>query len=108
MKDWLTWKGIALALPVVLGPLTYLVMAWLKVLATVIDRSPAVVQRAAVVVIAVCIAAAAEWTGVKLECVGQEPGCTLADVDVPLVKAVLGSVVAMVMHAMRQAPPRGP
>lgn len=106
MRDWLTWKAIAVAVPVVIGPLAYLLMGAIKTVAAFVDRQPAFLQRGMVVVIAFVIATVAQLTGTDLACVDTAVGCTLRDLDRPAVEAILGAAVAMAMHALRKAPPR--
>lgn len=106
MRDWMTWKAIGLALPVVLGPLSYILMGLLKTAAAFVDRQPAFLQRGMVILIAAMIATVANIAGADLPCLNDAAGCSLADLDRTAVQAILGSLVAMAMHALKKAPPQ--
>ena len=89
--------------PVVIGPLTFLVMQALKHSTTVVDALPPIAKRMVVAGIAVVITLIASLTGVPIHCdVASDVNClTLLDHDT--VKAVVAAAVAFLLHALKNA-----
>lgn len=89
--------------PVVIGPLTFLVMQVLKNSNTVVEGLPPLVKRMVVAGIAVAMTLIASFTGVPIHCdVASEVNClTLLDHDT--VKAVVAAAVAFLLHALKNS-----
>lgn len=93
---------LPLVLPVVLGPLVFVVMQGLKAVSATVDRLPAVVKRVAVGVIAALLTVAGGATGVELACDPEAAlaagGTCLEVLDKDAVKAVLTAAIAFGLH----------
>lgn len=113
MKQFLSWQIVALAVTFVIGPLTYLVVKYIKDFWIWLDRQPATLQRVFVLVVAFGLTAGAQMAGLALpsECAligdGLVTGeCKSAVGDPVFVKSVLGALLAMLMHRLKQSEPR--
>lgn len=101
MRDFLVMKAIGLAIPVLLGPVTYLCMQGLKRSWEFINGLPSWQKQALVMVMGQGIALLQSWSGQELAC---GTTCTLADVTPVFVKGVLGSGVALLLHYFKKLP----
>ena len=85
-------------LPILLGPLTFVVMQGLKALSAAIDRLPVTIKRFLVAGIAVALTLAGKAAGVDLHC-DPEAGTTCLEVlDKDAVKALLSAAIAFLLH----------
>lgn len=89
-------------LPLVVGPLTFVVMQGLKALSVTVDALPPVAKRFAVMVIAIGLTALGTVSGVDFQCNAEAGVNCLADIDKDAVKAVVGAALAFVMHYAKQ------
>lgn len=112
MKDFLSWKLVAIAATFIIGPLTYLVVRNIKAFWVWLDRQPAMAQRVFVLVVAFALTAAGQMMGLSLpgECAAAGDGlltdsCKSAIADPVFIKAVLGAGVAMFMHMLKKSEP---
>ena len=89
--------------PVVIGPLTFLLMQALKATTTLVDGLPPLAKRLVVAGIAMVVTLIASLTGAPIHCdVASGVNClTLLDHD--SVKAVVAAVVAYALHALKGA-----
>ena len=92
------------AVPLLLGPLTFVVMQQLKLLSTVVDNLPVSVKRFAVAGIAILLTVIAKATGVELACDANAVESCLTTLDQDAVRAVLAAGVAYVLHLAKQKP----
>jgi hypothetical protein len=88
--------------PLIVGPLTFVVMQGLKALSTTVDALPSVAKRVAVFVIAVALTAIGAATGVDFNCNAETGVNCLQTLDKDAVKAVVGAALAFVLHYAKQ------
>lgn len=94
----LSGVAVSLVLPVVIGPLTFVVMQGVKALSAVVDNLPPFVKRFAVALIAVLLTVAGNAAGVDLAC-NPDGGTTCLEVlDKDAVKALLSTGIAFGLH----------
>jgi hypothetical protein len=91
--------ALSLALPLLVGPLTFAVMQGLKRVSAWVDAQSAFVKRLAVAGIALVLTLLSTLTGVTIPC-EAEVNC-LAVLDHDTVKALVGAVVALAMHRLK-------
>lgn len=89
--------------PVLIGPLTFLVMQWLKRLNDTIDTLPSSAKRITVVAVAAILTLVANVTGIDLHCDATADTSCLALLDQDTVKALVASAVAFGLHALKTA-----
>ena len=85
-------------LPLIVGPLTFVVMQGLKALSVTVDALPPVAKRVAVMVIAIALTALGALSGVDLQCSVDSGVNCLNTLDKDAVKAVVGAALAYVLH----------
>jgi hypothetical protein len=88
-------------LPIVVGPLTFVVMQGLKSLSLTVDALPPLAKRLAVMVIAIALTALGAVSGVDFQCSTEGANC-LSALDKDAVKAVIGTALAYAMHYAKQ------
>ena len=89
---------LPILLPVVLGPLTFVVMQGIKALSATIDRLPGTAKRFLVAGIAVALTLLGNATGLDLTC-NPDAGTTCLEVlDKDAVKAILSAAIAFLLH----------
>lgn len=88
-------------LPILLGPLTFVVMQGIKALSAAIDALPGTVKRFIVAGIAVALTLAGNAAGIDLSC-NPDAGTTCLEVlDKDAVKALLSAAIAFLLHWAR-------
>ena len=92
------------AVPLLLGPLTFVVMQQLKLLSKAVDNLPVAVKRFAVAGIAILLTVIAKATGVELACDANAVESCLTTLDQDAVWAALAAGVAYVLHLAKQKP----
>lgn len=92
------------AVPLLLGPLTFVIMQQLKLLSKVVDNLPASVKRFAVAGIAILLTVIAKATGVELACDANAVESCLTTLDQDAVRAALAAGVAYVLHLAKKKP----
>lgn len=112
MRDFLNWKLLAFAATFAIGPLTYIVVRNIKAFWIWLDRQPASLQRAFVLVVAFVLTAGAQLAGLSLpgECAAVGEGaltdsCQSALANPVFIKATLGTLVAFFLHYLKKAEP---
>lgn len=97
-------KSLALSLlaPVLVGPVTFLLMQYLKKASGWVETQPSTVKRLLVAVIAFVLTFLAHLTGVTLPCdVNSGINC-LATLDNDAVKALVASALAYLIHGTKK------
>ena len=92
------------AIPLLLGPLTFVVMQQLKILSGVVDTMPAAIKRFMVAGIAVVLTVASKAAGVELACDADAASSCLAALDQDAVRAMLAAGVAYLLHLAKKKP----
>lgn len=98
---------LPLIIPVIIGPLTFVVMQGLKALSATIDALPPVAKRISVLVVATLLTGLGTWAGVDFNCDPNGAVNCLSTVDKDAVKAVLAAVIAFLMHFVKQQNNKG-
>jgi hypothetical protein len=92
---------LQLALPLLVGPITFAIMQGLKNLDATVDGLGAWPKRAAVAGIAVLLTFGAKAAGVPLSCdINADVNC-LAALDQDTVKALVGAALAYALHFVK-------
>lgn len=106
MLEWLQTNLVDIiwaAIPI--GTIAFLVLQQAKRLSYAVDALPALTKRIAVGIIAVLLTVLFDWAGVPLVC--EEGVNCLSSLNIDsitaLLNAVLGSVIAMVIHAKKNS-----
>jgi hypothetical protein len=89
-------------LPVIIGPLTFLVMQGLKALSATIDKLPPTAKRIAVMVVATFLTFLGSWAGVDFNCDPEAAVNCLSTIDQDAVKAAVATGLAFVLHLAKQ------
>ena len=102
-------KIAAWVLPVLLGPLVYLLSRKLLNVHAYVDALPPTTKRIVVAVLGVLVANGFAALGVAApaECLPNAAGdCLAALATTPVLQGLAAAAVAMVCHALKKAPPR--
>jgi hypothetical protein len=93
---------LPVVMPLIVGPLTFVVMQGLKALSATIDALPPIAKRISVVVVATLLTALGTWAGVDFNCDPNGVVNCLSTVDKDAVKAVMAAAIAFLMHLVKQ------
>lgn len=85
-------------LPLIVGPLTFVVMQGIKALSATVDALPPVAKRVAVMVIAIALTALGAASGIDFQCDAQSGVNCLSTLDKDAVKAAVGAALAYALH----------
>jgi hypothetical protein len=89
---------LPLVLPLVVGPISFVLMQALKTASNTVENLPPLAKRFAVAGIAVVLTVLGKATGVDLACdVNAATNC-LSALDQDAVKAIIGAALAYVIH----------
>jgi ACR3 family arsenite efflux pump ArsB len=92
---------LAIITPVIVGPLTFLVMQAMKRLSSYVDTLSPTTKRIAVMLIATTMTMLGSMTGVSVQCDPDAAVSCLETLDKDAIKAVVASALAFAMHAMK-------
>jgi hypothetical protein len=92
---------LSLALPLLVGPITFAIMQVLKTASAKVDALPSVAKRFAVAAIAVALTFGAKAAGVDLHCDLSTDANCLTALDQDTVKALVGAALAFGMHFLK-------
>lgn len=93
--------ALSLLLPAIVGPVTFVVMQWLKKVSAWVDAQSPLVKRSAVALIAFALTFLAKVTGVDIPCEADTNCLSVLDQDT--VKAVVGTALAFGLHSLKNA-----
>src|ERR1041385_267414 len=103
MKDWIISRAIGLALPVVLGPMAFVITQWLKKSIAKLDATTPKVKQAVVMAVSFVLAGAVKYFGSFLPAIcdaGPDTiGCLNAIADPQAMQVMLTALFAYVIHA---------
>jgi len=91
---------LPLALPLIVGTLTFGALQGLKRASQVVDRQPALIKRAVALGIAFVVTIVAERLGVPSPCSLSAAEACLSQLTPSAVQALVGALVAMAMHSV--------
>ena len=103
MKDWIVSRAIAMALPLVVGPIAFVVTQWLKRSIAALDAARPAVKQVVVVALSFVIAGAVKMAASYLPplCSGGNDavGCLDAIADPQAMQVMLTALFAFALHA---------
>ena len=106
MKDWIISRATGLVLPVVLGPLAFLLTQWLKKSIAALDAANPRIKQAVVLALSFVLARVVKLAGSYLPplCAsgGDSVGCLSAIADPQAMQVMLSALFAYVLHASQQ------
>ena len=106
MKDWIISRAVALALPVVIGPIAFVLTQWLKRSIAALDAAHPAVKQAVVLVLSFVLAGAVKVAGGYLPplcAAGSDAvGCLNAIADPQAMQVMLSALFAFALHAAQQ------
>src|SRR5438045_2401663 len=106
MKDWIISRAMGLALPVVLGPLAFVLTQWLKKSIAALDAASPQVKQGVVIALSFLLAGAVKYVGGYLPplCSGGSDtvGCLNAIADPQSMQVMLSALFAYVLHASQK------
>jgi hypothetical protein len=106
MKDWIISRAMGMVLPVVLGPIAFVLTQWLKRSIAALDAASPRVKRAVVVALSFVLAAGVKFAGSYLpplcDAASDAVGCLNAIADPQAMQVMLAALFAFVLHAAQQ------
>ena len=106
MKDWIISRAAGLAIPVLLGPMAFVITQWLKKSIAVLDAASPRVKQAVVMALSFVLAGVVKFVGTYLPplcAVGSDAlGCLNAIADPQAMQVMLSALFAYVLHASQQ------
>ena len=106
MKDWIVSRAIALALPLVIGPIAFVVTQWLKRSITALDAARPAVKQAVVLALSFVLAGVVKVAGSYLPPLcgggGDALGCLNAITDPQAMQVMLSALLAFAVHAAQK------
>jgi len=93
---------LSAVLPLVIGPITFVVMQGIKALSVTVDALPAVAKRFAVAAIAVVLTVAANLSGVDVTCDPDATTNCLSTLDTNAVKGIVAAGIAYLIHLAKK------
>lgn len=93
---------VPILLPLIVAPLTFLVMQGAKAVSATVDALPATAKRIAVLVIATALTMLGSWAGVDFNCDPDAAVNCLATLDKDAVKAAVSAALAFLLHLAKK------
>ena len=89
---------LSATLPLVVGPITFVLMQGLKALSKTVDALPPIAKRFAVAAIAVGLTVVAHLAGVDVACDPNGVENCLSTLDTDAVKGIVAAAIAYALH----------
>ena len=106
MKDWIISRATGLVLPVVLGPIAFLLTQWLKRSIAVLDAARPAVKQAVVLALSFVLAGVVKVAGSYLPPLcgagSDAVGCLNAIADPQAMQVIVAALLAYALHAGQQ------
>jgi hypothetical protein len=103
MKDWFISRAMGLALPLVLGPIAFVLTQWLKKSIGLLDASTPKVKQAVVLAVSFALAGLVKFGGSYLPPIcdsgSDTVGCLNAIADPQAMQVMLSALFAYALHA---------
>jgi hypothetical protein len=93
---------LSATVPLVVGPITFVVMQGLKGLSATVDALPPIAKRFAVAAIAVVLTVASHLSGVEVACDPNAAQDCLSTLDTDAVKGMVAAAIAYALHLAKQ------
>ena|ERR1043165_8887429 len=107
MKSWIISRAIGLALPVVLGPIAFVITQWLKKSIAALDAASPQVKQGVVIALSFLLAGVVKYAGGYLPalCAGgaDTVGCLNAIADPQAMQVMLSALFAYALHTAQKA-----
>src|ERR1051325_2629551 len=108
MKDWIISRALGLALPLVLGPIAFVVTQWLKRSIAALDAANPRVKQGVVMALSFVLAGVVKYVGGYLPPLCQAGsdtvGCLNAVADPQAMQVMLSALFAYALHSAQQRP----
>jgi len=106
MKDWLLSRAAGLVIPIVLGPLAFVITQWLKKSIAALDAANPRIKQALVMVLSFVLAGVVKFGASYLPplcAVGRDAiACLNAIADPQAMQVMLSALFAFALHAAQQ------
>ena len=106
MRDWIISRTMGLALPVVLGPIAFVLTQWLKKSIAALDAASPRVKQAVVMALSFVLAGLVKFAGTYLpplcDAGSDAVGCLNAIADPQAMQVMLSALFAFALHAAQQ------
>ena len=106
MKEWIISRAMGLALPLVLGPIAFVVTQWLKRSIVALDAANPKVKQGVVMALSFVLAGAVKYAGSYLPPLCQAGsdavGCLNAIADPQAMEVMLSALFAYALHSAQQ------
>ena len=106
MKDWILTRAMGLALPLIIGPLAFIITQQLKAAIAALDTAPARVKQAVVVALSFILAGGVQFVGSYLPPICAAPSepltCLTALTDPEAVQVIVSALLAFALHSSRK------
>ena len=105
--NWIQNQAFGFVIPMLLGPAVYLLVKALKQSSEWVDRQGPAVKRTLVVAIAILVTAGTNLVGQPIHCdtTALNAADCLGQLTPDILKAILASGTAFLLHALKQSPP---
>jgi len=107
MKEWFISRAMTLCLPLILGPIAFVVTQWLKKSVAELDAASPRVKQAVVMALSFLLAGAVEYAGCFLPtlCGGGSDavGGLNAIADTQVMQGMLTALFAYALHALQKS-----
>ena len=106
MKDWILSRAMGLVLPLVIGPLAFLLTQWLKRTIAALDAANPRVKQAVVMALSFVLAGVVKYVGTYLPplcgAASDAISCLNAITDPQAMQVMLSALFAFALHASQQ------
>src|SRR5438874_13502247 len=106
MKYWIISRAAGLALPLILGPIAFVITQWLKKSIAALDAASPRVKQAVVMALSFVLAGAVKYAGTYLpplcDAASDAVACLNAIADPQAMQVMLTALFAYVLHASRR------
>jgi hypothetical protein len=106
MKDWIISRAMGLSLPLVLGPIAFVLTQWLKKSIATLDAASPRVKQAVVMALSFVLAGAVKFAGTYMppfcSAASDAVGCLNAIADPQAMQVMLSALFAFALHAAQQ------
>jgi hypothetical protein len=105
MKDWIVSRALGLALPLIIGPIAFMVTQWLKKSIAALDAASPKVKQGVVIALSFIFAGLVKFGGSYLPPIcdagSDAVGCLNAIADPQAMQVMLSALFAYALHASR-------
>jgi uncharacterized membrane protein YphA (DoxX/SURF4 family) len=106
MREWIISRAMGLTLPVVLGPIAFVLTQWLKKSIAALDAANPRVKQAVVMALSFVLAGLVKFAGTYLpplcDAGSDAVGCLNAIADPQAMQVMLSALFAFALHAAQQ------